>query len=207
MHQYSLNNLMSLHKGNTRFLLPLLLFCFLNFFLSAQNNFIQLSGIITDEQTSLPISYATIIVENDFRGVNATMEGFFSIVVARKDTIQFSALGYKPKYYIVPDTGSDNITSIAVYLKKDTITLDAVEIYPWPSPEDFRDAFLAYQENRQYTVGPLPGLKTPGQIDTVPKPPSPIMNPISFIYEEVVKPIQWQKRKRNMVEKLPVWED
>lgn len=205
MRQYSLTNLMSLHTRKFRFLVPLLLSCYSFFTASAQNNLIQLSGIITDERSNLPVSYATVIVESEYRGVNATMEGFFSIVVARNDTIQFSALGYKPKYYVVPDTGSDNIASIAVFLKKDTITLDVVEIYPWPSPEDFRDAFLAYQENRQYTVGPIPGLKSPGEIDTVPKPPSPIMNPISFFYEEVIKPIQWQKRKRNMPAQLPEW--
>lgn len=205
MRQYSLTKLMSLHTRRPWFLIPILLICFSQYSVSAQNNLIQLSGIITDEQTNIPVSYATVIVENEFRGVNASMEGFFSIVVARRDTIQFSALGYKPKYYIVPDTGTDNIASIAVFLKKDTITLDAVEIYPWPSPEDFRDAFLAYQENRQYTVAPIPGLKSPGEIDTVPKAPSPIMNPISFFYEEVIKPIQWQKRKRSMPAKLPEW--
>ena len=196
---------MSLHARKPRFLIPVLLICFSHYSVFAQNNLIQLSGIITDEQTNIPVSYATVLVENEFRGVNASMDGFFSIVVAKRDTIQFSALGYKPKYYVVPDTGSDNIASIAVFLKKDTITLDLVEIYPWPSPEDFRDAFLAYQENRQYTVARIPGLKTPGEIDTVPKPPSPIMNPISFFYEEVIKPIQWQKRKRNMPAQLPEW--
>ena len=205
MRQYSLTKLMSLHTRKFRFLVPLLFSCYSFFTASAQNNLIQLSGIVTDERSNLPVSYATVIVESEYRGVNATMEGFFSIVVARNDTLQFSALGYKPKYYVVPDTGSDNIASIAVFLKKDTITLDVVEIYPWPSPEDFRDAFLAYQENRQYTVGPIPGLKSPGEIDTVPKAPSPIMNPISFFYEEVIKPIQWQKRKRNMPAQLPEW--
>jgi hypothetical protein len=51
------------------------------------------------------------------------------------------------------------------------------------------------------------GIKSPSQIDTVPKAPSPIMNPISFFYEEVVKPIQWSKKKKNMVDKLPEWGD
>ncbi len=205
MRHYSLTKLMSLHIRKYRFLISLLSICLTCYSTTAQNSLIQLSGIITDEQTNIPVSYATVLVENELRGVNASMEGFFSIVVARTDTIQFSALGYKPKYYVVPDTGTDNIASIAVFLKKDTITLDLVEIYPWPSPEDFRDAFLAYQENRQYTVAPIPGLKSPAEIDTVPKPPSPIMNPISFFYEEVIKPIQWQKRKRNMPAKLPEW--
>ncbi len=196
---------MSLRTNQIQFLLPFILFCFSFSKLSAQNNLIQLSGIITDEQTNMPIPYAAIIDQNDFRGVNASMEGFFSIVVAKTDTLQFSALGFKSKYYVVPDTGSDKITSIAVLLNKDTITLEGVTIYPWPSPEDFRDAFLAYQENMEYRMEPIPGLKSPWQIDTVPKDPNPIMNPISFIYETIVKPIEWKKVKKSMPAQLPVW--
>ncbi len=172
-----------------------------------QTDIIQLSGIVTNQQTMFPIAYATVSVPSEFRGVNASADGFFSIVVNRSDTLQFSAIGYKSKFYIVPDTGEDKIESIAVLLAVDTLTLDPFVIYPWPSKEDFREAFLAYQDIQQYQMGPIPGIKSPFQIDTVPKAPSPIMNPISFIYEEVVKPIQWSKKKKNMVDKLPEWDD
>lgn len=172
-----------------------------------QPDIIQLSGIVTSQQTMFPIAYATVSVPSAFREVNATADGFFSIVVKRSDTLQFSAIGYKPKFYVVPDTGDDKIESIAVLLAIDTLTLDPFVIYPWPSPEDFREAFLAYQEVQQYQMGPILGIKSPTEIDTVPKAPSPIMNPISFFYEEVVKPIQWSKKKKNMVDKLPEWGD
>ena len=56
-------------------------------------------------------------------------------------------------------------------------------------------------------MGPIPGIKRPDQIDTVPKAPTLIKNPISFIYEEVVKPIQWSKKKKHMVDELPVWKE
>ena len=172
----------------------------------AQQELIQLSGIVTDAETMFPLSYATVSVPNEMRGVNASVEGFFSIVVKRSDTLQFSAIGYKPKLYVVPDSGTDVIESIAVKLESDTLTLEQFVIYPWPSKEDFREAFLAYQETQQYVVGPLPGLRRPWEIDTVPQAPSPIMNPISFFYDEVVKPIQWKKKKRSMEDKLPEWE-
>jgi hypothetical protein len=66
---------------------------------------------------------------------------------------------------------------------------------------------LAYKAIQEYTMGPIPGIKRPDQIDTVPKAPTLIKNPISFIYEEVVKPIQWSKKKKHMVDELPVWKE
>ncbi len=173
----------------------------------AQSELIQLSGIVTDDQTLLPVPYAQVSVPASRHYTYSSVEGFFSMVVDPLDTIEFSALGYKTRMYVVPDSGFQVITSIAVFLSKDTLMLDAVEIYPWPSREEFRDAFLAYQESRENQIGPIPGIKSRNEIDTVPKAPSPIMNPISFLYEEVVKPVQWQKRKRKMVDKLPEWDD
>jgi hypothetical protein len=196
---------MSLPRKKIEFFIPFLFFAFSHNILYSQNKLVQLSGIISDETTKYPVAYAVVILPGTPWGTNASREGFFSIVVSRADTVKFTALGYKPKYYIVPDTGLDNIESIAVFLNQDTLTLDPVEIYPWPNPEDFREAFLAYQENQQYIVGDIPGIKSRDEIDTIPRAPSPILNPISFLYEEIVKPIEWNRRKRHMPEKLPEW--
>lgn len=171
-----------------------------------QDGLIQLSGIILNQQTRELIPYASVTIPADKRGTTASADGFFTIVVGMGDSLQFSALGYKPKMYVVPDSGMDALSSIAVQLTRDTLTLDPFVVYPWPSPEDFREAFLAYKEVQQYTMGPIPGIRSKAEIDTVPKPPSPIWNPISFFYEEVVKPIQWKRPKPHKVSELPTWE-
>jgi len=168
-------------------------------------SYIQLSGIITEELTYYPIPYATVSVPAQKRGAYAGADGFFTLVVSPKDTLLFSALGYKPRQYVVPDSGMDKLSSIAVKLSRDTITLDPFIVYPWPSQDEFRQAFLAYKEVQPYTMQPIPGIKSKHEIDTVPKPPSPIMNPISFFYEEVVKPIKWRKPKPGKVDELPDW--
>lgn len=199
---------MLIHKRISRFIFALLLFIFNRVDgYSQTHDIIQLSGIVTNAQTMFPIAYATVAVPSQYRGVSASADGFFSIVVKRSDTLQFSAIGYKSKFYIVPDSGEDKIESIAVMLVTDTLTLDPFVIYPWPSREDFREAFLAYKEIQQYQMGPIPGIKSLSQIDTVPKAPTLIKNPISFFYDEVVKPIQWSKKKKDMVGKLPDWDD
>jgi hypothetical protein len=82
--------------------------------------------------------------------------------------------------------------------------LETVTIYPWPTREEFDEAFLAYNEVRQFQIGPLPGIKSPDLIDTIPKAPT-IFQPISLLYEEVIKPIQWNTKKRKRVNELPEW--
>jgi hypothetical protein len=113
-------------------------------------------------------------------------------------------VGFQSRTYVVPDTITDMITSIGVFLSRDTMLLDVVEVYPWPSRDDFRDAFLALQlADPMLTMGPIPGIKT--VVDTVPKAPT-IFNPITLFYEEVIQPIEWSRKKRNKVKELPKWE-
>jgi hypothetical protein len=175
--------------------------------LSAQQHLFQLSGIVSDVDTKFPVAYANIEVVGEYRGVYTSQDGFFSCVVSENDTVQFSATGYKTKMYVVPQNMDDNIFSIAVLMYQDTLELEAVEIYPWPSKEEFRDAFLAYKEVQDYKIGPIPGIKGRDQIDTVPKPPVIYKNPISVLYEEVIVPIQWKKKKKDKAKELPKWND
>jgi len=172
--------------------------------LRAQENLIQLSGLISEVRTGYPLPYSTIQVLNTYRGTVANSSGFFSLVVAPNDSIRFSSVGYESKIFVVPDTLTDVITSIGVFLGRDTMVLDVVEVYPWPSREDFRDAFLSLQlAQNELTMGPIPGIKT--IVDTVPKGPT-IFNPITLFYEEIIEPLEWSRKKRNKVKELPKWD-
>ena len=127
---------------------------------NAQDSLTQLSGIIADEATDFPVAYSAVEVVGTRRGTLSNEHGFFSIVVGAYDTIKFSSVGYKSKYYIVPDSIFRPITSIGIYLKQDTLLFNTVEIYPWPSPEEFRQAFLAVKvQEERYRVYPIPGIK------------------------------------------------
>lgn len=177
------------------------------FKLPAQQNLLQLSGIVSDANTKFPVAYASVIIAGQYRGVYTSQDGFFSCVVAENDTVQFSATGYTGKLYVVPENLGDDIYSIAVLMYRDTLELEAVEIYPWPGREEFRDAFLAYKEVQEYQMGPIPGIQGRDQIDTVPKPPVIYKNPISVLYEEVIVPMQWKKKKKDKAKELPKWTD
>ena len=68
--------------------------------------------------------------------------GYFSFVAHKGDTILFNALGYKPAAYIIPDTIRHQRYSLIQLMASDTLTLAAAIIFPWPTYEEFKEAFL-----------------------------------------------------------------
>jgi hypothetical protein len=82
------------------------------------------------------------MIKNSNRGTISDYYGFFSFVAKMRDTIEFAAIGYKRATFVIPDTLSDQRCSMIQILKGDTILLREVVIFPWPTKEQFKDAFL-----------------------------------------------------------------
>ena len=109
------------------------------------SSLIQLSGVVVDEETLDPLPYTTVFDKTDGRGVIADYFGYFSLVTYPGDTLYFSFYGHKRSTFIVPDTLTDNRYSIIHVMQMDTIQFPAVDVYPWPSREDFARAFVEMQ--------------------------------------------------------------
>ena len=107
------------------------------------NGLVQFSGVVVSGDDLQPIPFTSIIIENTRRGTMADVYGFFSFVARESDTIVFSAVGYKKAQFVIPDSLSDGRYSLIQMMQGDTIMLRETVIYPWPSKEDFTDAFLA----------------------------------------------------------------
>lgn len=103
---------------------------------------LQFSGVVVEGDSLRPVPYTSIIVKNTNRGTISDYYGYFSFVAQKTDTIEFSAIGFKSAQYIIPDTLSSVTYSLIQVLRTDTIYLKAVEVYPWPSKEEFKHAFL-----------------------------------------------------------------
>lgn len=103
---------------------------------------IQLSGVVVSEDDLEPLPYTTVFDLSNRRGVIADYYGYFSFVVTPGDTLHFSFYGHKTSSFIVPDTLSENRYSIIHMMKKDTVNLPQIDVYPWPSREDFARAFV-----------------------------------------------------------------
>lgn len=120
-------------------------FCFFYFSLSAQEperKLIQFSGVVVSGDSLSPVPFTNIIIKNSQRGTMSDFYGFFSFVAQSKDTIEFSSVGYKKSGFIIPDTLTTNRYSLIQMMTRDTILLQETVIYPWPTKEQFKEAFL-----------------------------------------------------------------
>jgi NRPS condensation-like uncharacterized protein len=109
---------------------------------SLKKVWVQFSGIIVNADSIQPVPYTHIIDKTTNKGTMADYYGYFSFVAKKNDTILFSAMGYKNSEYIIPDTASFNRYSLIQVMSSDTIMLPQTVIYPWPSREQFSEAFL-----------------------------------------------------------------
>ncbi len=121
------------------------------FFISALSGFgqkdpseglLQLSGVVVSGDSLTPVPFSSVLIEGSSRGTICDYYGFFSLVVREGDTILFSSVGYRNVEFTVPDTLQSKRYSIIQLLQKDTITLPEQKVYPWPSKEQFEQAFL-----------------------------------------------------------------
>lgn len=103
--------------------------------------YVQLTGIVVNDSLQR-LPFTAIYDLNTQRGVISDYYGYFAMVVHPGDTIQFSYIGFKQKSYVVPEPDSTNSLSIVSVLQSDTLMSKPVEVYPWPSREEFADAFI-----------------------------------------------------------------
>jgi hypothetical protein len=82
------------------------------------------------------------MIRNSYRGTVSDYFGYFSFVAQKKDTVEFSAIGFRDAVFVIPDTLTSNKYSLIQVLGTDTVYLKEAVVYPWPSKEQFKHAFL-----------------------------------------------------------------
>jgi hypothetical protein len=105
---------------------------------------IQLSGVVRDEYLQ-PLQFVHILIMNQRRGTISDTRGMFSFVVHAKDTIMFSAVGYKRTGLIIPDDLPSFNYPVDVIMEADTIEIREVIILPWKTYEEFKQAFISIE--------------------------------------------------------------
>lgn len=131
-----------------------LLFLLMGISSFAQSNpkeIVQVTGIIHAMDQNYTVPYATILVKNKDRGTNSNENGFFSMPCIKGDTLQVSAVGFRNKEYILPETIEGSFYNLTVQLIQDTFYLPETIIRP--IPEDFDYAFKYWDiAEDKYTV-------------------------------------------------------
>jgi hypothetical protein len=122
-------------------IIPVVIFLFVSLINGQDRKLVQLSGRIIDEQTE-PLPFAHVLIMNNYRGTITDREGKFSLVVEVFDTVLFSTLGYKRRTMVIPDTLARPFITADIVLQEDTILIAEVEVYPWRSYEEFKEALL-----------------------------------------------------------------
>ena len=103
---------------------------------------LQFSGVVVTGDDLKPIPYTSILVKNLRRGTISDFYGFFSFVAQEGDVIEFTAMGFKKATFVIPDSLSQNKYSLIQVMNADTILLNETVIYPWPTLEQFKKAFV-----------------------------------------------------------------
>jgi hypothetical protein len=78
------------------------------------------------------------------RGTSTNVYGFFTLATLPGDSVIITAVGYKTQHYIIPKDKGNGL-SVIIDLATDTTMLPVVEVYPYPTEELFKEAFLALQ--------------------------------------------------------------
>jgi hypothetical protein len=97
---------------------------------NAQRIDTNLSGIVYDSLTRLPMPYVTVINQTKNNGVTTDDNGAFAIKASPGDSIMFTILGYSRKHRVV----GSNAFAMIVFLREFALTLKPVTIYGSFSP-------------------------------------------------------------------------
>ena len=141
---FTLHNMRKFHLLVLLFIFPVIIITAIenNDHQSHSRRVVQLTGLVITGDSLKPVPFATVMIKNTRRGTSTDFYGFFSIAARELDTLVFTSVGYKKSHYIVPDTLKESHYSAIQLLTKDTIHLDEMVIYPWPSRRQFRHAFI-----------------------------------------------------------------
>lgn len=109
----------------------------------SDDDLIQFSGVVITNDSLNPVPFANVIIANTGRGTVTDIYGYFSFVAQKGDSVIFSAVGFQKAKYSIPEDLEYNRYSLMQVMTRDTVMLQEQAIYPWPTREQFRQAFLA----------------------------------------------------------------
>ncbi|WP_266203050.1 carboxypeptidase-like regulatory domain-containing protein [Pontibacter kalidii] len=101
---------------------------------------VQLSGFVATGDSLYGVAGAGVYVPGTNRGTYTNDYGYFSMPVLAGDSVLFAALGFKSQYLIIPENYERQSYSIIMQMQEDPTELPTVEVFPWPTERDFKEA-------------------------------------------------------------------
>lgn len=102
---------------------------------------IQITGITMTADSLRAVPDVAVAIKNKDRGTYSTRYGVFSLVCSKGDTLSFSAVGYRPKEYVIPRNIEGQYFNVVQLMVQDTFYLPETIIRPLPYGDEFDYAF------------------------------------------------------------------
>jgi len=103
---------------------------------------VQFTGIIVSDDGISEVPGVHIYVPKSGRGTTTNMYGYFSMPALVGDEVIISAIGFLKQNYVVPE-GENGRVNVLFKLEEDTVYLQNVDISPYISERQFKEAILA----------------------------------------------------------------
>lgn len=103
---------------------------------------IQFSGLLLTSDSIQPIPFASVYVNRNPYGYYSNLDGYFSIVARKGDTVQFAHVEFRRTSFIIPDTLKGNKYSIVKLMTSDTQYFPGVMIVAMPPRATFDYLFV-----------------------------------------------------------------
>jgi len=168
-----------------KLIIILLLFPFIVYNQTITENSFILSGTVVDGLSNQPLVGGHLLTNRNI-GTKTDELGEFTIIVYPKDTLKISYIGFKTIHYVVPYLENGKYL-IKFKLFTDSIALAEIQIFPWPTYDEFKQAFVTL--NKQEEQIKMEGVKMYQDRNIEPwefPPLSIISNPISFLYDKLL---------------------
>lgn len=167
----------------------------------AQTNQVQLSGTVIHSDSLTPVPYVNVVNKAQGMGTNANEKGAFSIRTRPGDTLVFSAIGYEMQYYALDKDSRAASPTVQIRLVPKTYELLAVDVYPYPTAEQFKKEFLTMELPDTAAHVNLPKINVPQltkSIGYLPTGGLAISGPFSALYNKFSK----EGKERRQVQAL-----
>jgi CarboxypepD_reg-like domain len=106
-----------------------------------QDKSVIFTGKVVSDRTSDFLPNAYVFNPQSGRGTLTDNLGDFAIYVYPGDSLVFSYVGYKKKYYIIPRLNEQTQSAI-IHMAEQVTMLAEVKVYPYNTEEAFKKAFL-----------------------------------------------------------------
>ncbi len=147
----------------------------------------RLSGVVIQKEDSAALENVHVINITRLRGTSTADDGRFAINMMVGDTIMFQAIGFKNDTIIVTEKFYRETDFVVVELRKKVYKLPGVDIFPYATYSEFRQAFIYFDDDKITDTVTRLDLDLPEQLYLAPTSEGAgviMTGPVTLLYEQ-----------------------